>query len=182
MLFYCEILRLINNNMYRAFAMDNKENAYGICGVYCGQCPNGNGRVKVFAGELKRLVDTVGYDWVEFTIKSFKFSEFRKGLEWFANAQCPGCLKMGGAPCENRKCTIEKKIQSCLLCDGYLTCEKTAYQRDRYPFVVENYERVKQVGFEKYITEEEEKAKAGIDLMGHLERRCCKYIKIEDEK
>jgi len=76
---------------------------YGICGVYCGQCPSGNGRVKVIAGELKRLVDTVRYDWVGHVVKSFKFEEFRKGLEWFADAQCAMCLNGGGAPCENRK-------------------------------------------------------------------------------
>jgi hypothetical protein len=84
--------------------MKNEDREYGICGVYCGQCPNGNGRVKMIAGELKRLVDTVGYDWVESTVKSFSFSEFRKGLEWFSRAQCPMCLNHGGAPCENKKC------------------------------------------------------------------------------
>jgi hypothetical protein len=160
--------------------MSEKEYSYGICGVYCGQCPSGNGRVKVIAGELKRLVDTVGYDWVEFAVKSFRFKEFRRGLEWFATAQCPMCLNGGGAPCENRKCAAEKKLRSCLLCDDYLACEHTGYQRDRYPFVVENYERAKQVGFQKHLEEEEERARAGIDLMGHLERRCCRVVKLED--
>jgi len=160
--------------------MNEKEYSYGICGVYCGQCPSGNGRVKTIAGELMRLVDTVGYDWVEFAVKSFNFKEFRKGLEWFAAAQCPMCLNGGGAPCENRKCPAERKLENCLLCDDYLTCEHTAYQRDRYPFVVENYERVRQVGFQQHLEEEEERAKAGVDLMGHLERRCCKVVKLED--
>lgn len=68
--------------------MAEKNRSYGICGVYCGQCPNGTGRVKMIAGELKRLVDTVRYDWVEHVVKSFKFKEFRKGLEWFASAVC----------------------------------------------------------------------------------------------
>jgi len=122
--------------------MDKKEYSYGICGVYCGQCPNGNGRVKMIAGELKRLVDTVRYDWLEFAVKSFKFAEFRKGLEWFAQAQCAMCLNGGGAPCENRKCAAEKKLESCLLCDDYLSCKHTTYQRDWYPFVVDNYKRV----------------------------------------
>jgi hypothetical protein len=45
--------------------------------------------------------------------------------------------------------------------------------------VVENLERVKEVGFEKYLEEEEEKAKAGVDLMGHLERRRCKIVDLE---
>ena len=158
--------------------MDDRKYSYGICGVYCGQCPSGNGRVKIIAGELKRLVDTVGYDWVESAVKSFKFEEFRKGLEWFAQAQCPMCLNGGGAPCDNKRCAAEKRLASCLLCADYLTCEHTIYQRDRYPFVVENYERVKQVGLQKHLEEEEERARAGIDLMGHLERRCCKVAKL----
>jgi hypothetical protein len=161
--------------------MQKKDGQYGICGIYCGQCPNGNGRVKMMAGELKRLVDTTRYDWVRDVVKSFTFDEFRKGLEWFSYAQCPMCLNGGGAPCENKKCAPKKGLQSCLLCDDYLTCKNTKYQRDVYPFVVENYDRVKQVGFQKYLEEEEERARAGVDLMGHLERRCCKVVKLEDK-
>ena len=154
---------------------------YGICGVYCGQCPNGNGRVKMIARELKRLVDTTRYNWVRDMVRSFSFDEFRKGLEWFSGSQCPMCLNGGGAPCENRKCVSRKNLQSCLLCSDYLTCKNTEYQRDVYPFVVENYNRVKQVGFPQYLEEEEERARAGVNLMGHLERRCCKVVKLEDK-
>ena len=161
--------------------MNNKNNQYGVCGIYCGQCPNGNGRVKMMAGELKRLVDTVRYDWLSSFVKSFDHKEFRKGLEWFADSQCPMCLNGGGPPsCPNRKCASEKKLESCLLCNNYALCKNTEYQRDYYPFVVENHNRVKQVGFQKYLEEEEERAKAGVDLMGHLERRCCKVVKLEN--
>jgi len=135
----------------------------------------------MMAAELKRLVDTVRYYWVNYAVKSFKFDEFRRGLEWFAAAQCPGCLSGGGAPCENRKCVQEKKLESCLLCLEYLTCARTEYQREWYPFVVENYERVKQVGFQKHLEKEEQRARAGVSLMGHLERRCCKIVKLEDQ-
>ena len=162
--------------------MQKMNDQYGICGVYCGQCPNGNGRVKMMAQELKRLVDTTRYNWLNDVVKSFSFNEFRKGLEWFSNAQCPMCLKGGGAPCENKKCTAKKNLRSCLLCDDYLTCKNTEYQRDFYPFVAENYARVKQVGFKKYVEEEEERANACVDLMGHLERRCCKVIKLDENK
>ena len=160
--------------------MNHADYPYGVCGVYCGQCPSGNGRVKIMAGELKRLVDTVRYDWVKEMVKSFEFDQFRKGLEWFSGAQCPTCLKGGGAPCENRKCAPRKGLQSCLLCNDYLTCKNTEYHRDIYPFVVDSYNRVKQVGLEKHLEEEEERAKAGIDMMGHLERRCCKAIKLDE--
>ncbi len=158
-----------------------EKDRYGVCGVYCGQCPNGNGRVRFAAGELKRLVDTVRYEWIENAVKSFSFREFRKGLEWFSQAQCRGCLSGDGAPCENRGCASGKGLRSCLLCESYLECPKTAYQRDWYPFVKENYELVKQVGFEAYHREEEERARAGVDLMGHLERRCCKEVELEGQ-
>jgi Protein of unknown function (DUF3795) len=162
--------------------MQKTNDRYGICGVYCGQCPNGNGRVTMMAMELKRLIDTTRYNWVNDSVKSFSFDEFRKGLEWFSDSQCPMCLRGGGAPCENKKCTAKKNLQSCLLCDEYLTCKNTEYQRGTYPFVTGNYARVKQVGFRKYLAEEEERAKAGVDLMGHLERRCCKVVKLEDKQ
>ncbi len=161
--------------------MNTSNRQYGICGVYCGQCPNGNGRVKMMAMELKRLVDTTRYNWVKEVVRSFNFDDFRKGLEWFSQAQCPMCLNGGGAPCENRKCASSKNLQNCLLCNDYPTCKNTEYQRDVYPFVMDNYNHVKQVGFEKYLEEEEERARAGVDLMGHLERRCCKVVKLEDK-
>ena len=159
--------------------MKTKNDQYGICGVYCGQCPNGNGRVKMIAGELKRLVDTTRYNWVGDVVKSFNFDEFRKGLEWFSAAQCPMCLNGGGAPCQNRKRAEEKKLESCLTCKTYMTCKNTEYQRGRYPFVIDNYNQVQEVGFLKHLEEEEEKKKAGVNLMGHLERKCCKVVKLE---
>jgi hypothetical protein len=154
---------------------------YGVCGVYCGQCPNGNGRVRYAAGELKRLVDTTRYGWVEDAVKSFSFNEFRKGLEWFSHAQCQGCRGGGGAPCQNRGCAEEKGLRSCLECGDYLVCSHTEYMRDTYPFVADYHQRVKQVGLVKHLEEEEQRARAGVDLMGHLERRYCKTVELEDE-
>jgi hypothetical protein len=154
---------------------------YGVCGVYCGQCPNGNGRVRYAAGELKRLVDTTRYGWVEEAVKSFSFNEFRKGLEWFSQAPCRGCGSGDGKPCQNRECAEEKGLQSCLECGDYLTCGHTEYMRDTYPFVVDHHHRVKQVSLEKHLEEEEQRARAGVDLMGHLERRYCKTVELEDE-
>jgi hypothetical protein len=160
-------------------AIRREEKPYGVCGVYCGQCPSGNGRVRFAAGELKRLVDTTRYEWLEEVEKSFKFSDFRRGLEWFSHAQCQGCLNGGGTPCENRRCADERKLTNCLQCGDYMTCRYTEYQRGTYPFVAENYARVKEVGLEKHLEEEEERARAGVSLMSHLERRYCKNIKME---
>ena len=161
--------------------MTKKKFDYGVCGVYCGQCPNGNGRVQFFAQELKRLVDTTRYDWMEDGVKSFRFSTFRKGLEWFSRNKCPMCLNISSdsAICSNKKCAFDRKLDSCLLCNEYLTCKDTEYQRETYPCVIENYQRVKEVGLDRHLEEEEEKTKAGVDLMGHLERRFCKVVTLE---
>jgi hypothetical protein len=160
--------------------MEEKNDRYGVCGIYCGQCPSGNGRVKWMACELKRLIDTTRYDWVRYAVRSFRFDEFRKGLEWFSDAQCPMCLHGGGAPCQNRKCATGRELQSCLLCGDYLSCKETEYQREWYPFVVENYRHVGEVGFQEHLREEEERSKAGVDMMSHLNRMCCKVVRLEE--
>ncbi|MFH2111718.1 MAG: DUF3795 domain-containing protein [Candidatus Bathyarchaeota archaeon] len=151
---------------------------YGVCGVYCGQCPSGNGRVRYAAGELKRLIDTTRYEWLNEVEKRFSFDEFRKGLEWFAQAQCPGCLSGGGAPCANRGCAKEKGLRSCLECGEYLACKNTEYHREWYPFVLDSYERVKEIGLDAHLEEEERRARAGVSNMSHLERRCCKEVEL----
>jgi len=58
---------------------------------------------------------------------------------------------------------------------------KGSRHADLYPSVIEFYNRVKQVGLQKHLEEEEERVEAGIDLMGHLERRCCKVVKPQDK-
>ena len=161
--------------------LEKKNDEYGICGVYCGQCPNGNGRVSFMAMELKRLIDSTRYGWVKDVVKSFDFDEFRKGLEWFSDSQCPKCLNSGGAPCQNRKCAPAKGLKSCLQCDDFPSCQNTVYQRETYPFVIDNFHRVKAIGFEKHLEEEEERAKAGASLMSHLERKYCKTVKLENK-
>lgn len=45
--------------------------------------------------------------------------------------------------------------------------------------MIENYQRVKEVGLDRHLEEEEEKTKAGVGLMGHLERRFCKVVTLE---
>ena len=144
-----------------------KKPPYGVCGVYCGQCASGNGRLKFFALELRRLTD-VYVRWMEHEDVGFNHSEFRKGLEVISGYQCPGCLGGGGMPCQNRECAKGKGLRGCLECVEFPTCEKTEYQRERYPFVLESYEKVQREGFEAWIEEQDRKAKAGFDMCAHL--------------
>lgn len=88
-------------------------------------------------------------------------------------------ISLDEAHCKNKKCALDRKLASCLLCGEYLTCKDTEYQRETYPCVIENHRRVEEVGLERHLEEEEEKTRAGVDLMGHLERRFCKVVPLE---
>lgn len=144
-----------------------KEYPYGVCGVYCGQCASGNGRIKFFALELKRFTD-VYLRWMEHEDLGFNYREFRKGLKVISGHQCPGCLAGGGMSCQNRECAKEKGLRTCLECDEFPTCDKTEYQRKRYPFVLETHEKVQRDGFEAWLDEQDRRAKVGFDMCAHL--------------
>ena len=136
---------------------------YGVCGVFCEQCATGNGRIKELAGELQRLTADFMATFPDF--KGFDFSEYEKGLEYFHSSYgCPTCLKVKEPWCEVLKCDKAKELKSCLLCEDYLECPRTQYVRDRYPFVLKHYQRVKEVGLKQHFSEERLRAEKGVLL------------------
>ncbi|MFX0116038.1 MAG: DUF3795 domain-containing protein [Candidatus Hodarchaeota archaeon] len=139
---------------------------YGVCGVYCGQCPSGNGRINDLAADLLRSLAYLTSDYPDYKIQEFNATEFRKGLEWFSESYgCPTCLKIKEPWCEVRKCPKTMKFGSCLLCNNFLACSHTEYHRDRYPFVIDHYHLIHEVGLEAHLKEEELRAKKGISLI-----------------
>ncbi|MFB0543674.1 MAG: DUF3795 domain-containing protein [Candidatus Bathyarchaeia archaeon] len=145
--------------------IENRESdySYGVCGVFCEQCPTGNGRIKELARELKRLTADFISTFPDF--KGFNFSEFTKGLDYFLQSYgCPTCLNVEEPWCEVLKCEKAKELKNCLLCGEYLECPRTEYHRDRYPFVLKHYQRVKEVGLLEHFKEERERAKKGLLL------------------
>lgn len=143
--------------------MSNKKYLYGCCGVFCEMCPTGNGRISELASELRKLIKG-SYTWAKDTV-DFSFDDLRNGLEWLSEANCPTCFEIEEPWCDVLKCEKAKKLKSCLLCDEFLNCPSTNYHRDRYPFVIEHYKRVKEIGLEKHFEEERKKAKEGITLI-----------------
>jgi hypothetical protein len=133
---------------------------YGACGVFCEQCPAGNGVINRLAKELKRLTAGFGRDFPD--QKQFDFKEYTKALEHFGELYgCPGCWNHSEAWCEVKKCEKINELKSCLLCDDLKECPRTEYQRERYPYVLEHQDRVREVGIDQYFCEEREKAKKG---------------------
>jgi transcription elongation factor Elf1 len=126
-------------------------------------CPTGNGKISELSSELLRLIKG-SYEWAESSV-NFSFEDLRKGLNWLTKAKCPTCFHIEEPWCDVLKCEKAKNLQSCLICDEFLQCPLTKYHRDRYPFVIEHFKRVKEIGLEKHLEEERKKAEKGITLI-----------------
>ncbi|MBD3192988.1 MAG: DUF3795 domain-containing protein [Candidatus Heimdallarchaeota archaeon] len=138
------------------------------CGIYCGQCTGLEGKTKTSAKKLKELIEQ-DFNWIEAdkVDVGFDLTNFKTGLDWFINhSQCPGCNKIKEHWCDVQKCPKIKDntVENCLLCEEFLTCPRTEYQRKRYPFVIDHYYRIKEIGFEKHLKEEQRKAEEGLRI------------------
>lgn len=144
------------------------------CGVCCDHCGMRK-RIPQMAEELKRFVDAYRYDeWITYVTKDFEFENFRKGLSWFANSFCSGCLQEGGIPtCEIRDCCKTKHLKNCYFCEDFLMCDKLGYQKETYK-INENYEVVRQIGYENWLKEQQKKLEANFDNIWYLEKRKAK--------
>jgi hypothetical protein len=143
----------------------------GYCGVCCSHCGMLI-RIPKMAEELKRFVEAYGYgEWIGHITQEFDFENFMKGLKWFAGGGCSGCLQGGGMPkCEVRNCCTRKGLENCYFCEDFLKCGKLSYQRETYR-IDENYERIRQIGYEKWLKEQEAKAEKNFDNIRFLKKR-----------
>jgi len=97
-----------------------------------------------------------------------------KGLAWFASSGCAGCLQGGGMPnCEVRNCCREKSLKNCYFCKDFVKCEKLGYQKETYE-IDENYRRIKKIGYENWLKEQEEKMRQDFDNIHFLEGKTSK--------
>ena len=105
------------------------------------------------------------YTCVHLQRARFDWEEFGKGLDYFRESySCPSCRNIEKPWCDVLKCEKIEETGSCLLCEEFIGCSRTEYQRERYPFVINHYKRVKKIGFEGHLKEEREKAEAGVLL------------------
>lgn len=141
------------------------------CGVCCSHCGM-QVHVPKMAKELRRFVEAYGYgEWIEHITRDFDFENFTEGLQWFANSNCPGCLQGGGMPnCEVKNCCIEKRLKNCCFCKEFLNCEKLSYQKETYK-IDENHRRIKHIGYENWLEEQEEKLRQNFDNIHFLKNR-----------
>lgn len=130
------------------------------CGLYCKLCAQ-RGRIPCQANTLRETMSKEGYEFWGKEIPGFNgFWDFLNNLCEPEKA-CPGCRQGGGPPfCTIKKCAQEHKVDVCVFCEEY-PCKRVLGIAKGYPTLIADGKRIKEVGMEKWIQEQEERSKTG---------------------
>ena len=93
-----------------------------------------------------------------------EFDEFWKVLQNISQMDktCPGCYGGCGDPdCAIRKCAEERKLKLCADCKDF-PCQKLTDFTRRYPFILENNLRIREIGLEKWLLEQDALVAQGV--------------------
>lgn len=152
--------------------MDNK-NLSTYCGGYCGECalfPEFTA-LRESAALLSELIGIHGLQnwipraWLPEAENRFDFAEFRKGLDFFSDPDswfiCRKCCKDGGGlpECLMRKCCQERGLDICFDCADF-PCSKVEWN----PNMIKRDTEYKKLGKDRWLREQEKKAKQGFEL------------------
>jgi len=130
------------------------------CGLWCGLCAQ-RGRIPTRAKDLREAMNKEGYEsWAS---QLLNFKEFWAFLARLCDpdAACPGC-RQGGGPefCGIRKCARQRGVEVCPFCDAY-PCERVCELGRVYPTLISDGTRMRQIGLEAWILEQEERSRTG---------------------
>ena len=129
------------------------------CGLYCGLCSNIARTPKQAAALLDTMVKD-GWEWwgtdeqKAFVAELRKLTKIPEGFTGCRGGTCgdPGCVI--------RKCAAEKRVEICTHCEEY-PCSRFDGLAKRYPTLLADGKRQKEIGLEKWIAEQEDRAKTG---------------------
>lgn len=139
--------------------MDLTEVTY--CGLYCRLCASRR-RIPARAEALRDSLVTEGYDYFgkEIPVLAEGWESFRAVLDHLASNPCPGCRADGGYPaCAIRICARDHGVTTCAECDDW-PCGKSAFLK-AYVNLRGDVERLRKIGLERWIAEQEERVDAG---------------------
>ena len=132
-----------------------------FCGLYCRLCTSRT-RIPQQAAALRETLRKEGYDQGYFDTPGLAdvFPSFWQGLNILVSSPCPGCRAGGGYPgCPIRLCARERAVTVCADCPDY-PCERLA-MLSHYPTLRADNEHLRQIGLERWIEEQEERARCG---------------------
>jgi len=131
------------------------------CGLYCRLCAN-KSRIPQTAIALRDTLAAGGWeDYGEYIVQDFKtFWSTLSKLAGFEE-KCPDCRGGCGDPgCSIRKCAKERETELCPLCADY-PCEHINVLARRYPNLIADGQRLKEIGVDSWVREQEERRKTG---------------------
>jgi hypothetical protein len=138
------------------------------CGAYCGLCARYHGYTafREAISMVSEIADAHGFQyWMPGAVKDFDYTEFRKGLAFFSDAEswlvCRNCCKGGdGRPdCPMRNCCQERGLDICFACSDF-PCNKVAWN----PNMIKRAEEYKKLGKDEWLRTQMEKANQGLEL------------------
>ena len=130
------------------------------CGLYCDLCAE-RARIPHRAEALQAAMVEEGWPFWGPSVPGF--DDFWSFLEGLASGEgCPGCRAGGGFPgCQIRVCARDRGLDVCSQCADF-PCEQVKSLAARYPTLVADNVRMKAVGLEQWIAEQEERARRGV--------------------
>jgi hypothetical protein len=131
------------------------------CGLYCRLCTN-LARIPQQSAALRDTLRKEGWEhFGKHTIQDFdRFWVVLEKLSQFSSA-CQGCRGGCGNPdCRIRQCASAKKVERCSSCLEY-PCSHIEDLAKRYPNLLSDGARQKEIGIEKWVGEQEGRFRAG---------------------
>jgi len=127
----------------------NEKQLAAVCGLYCGECQvylASHGDIELQRRIAEKVSETTG--------REVKPEEIK----------CEGCwgpLEVHWtADCKMLNCAREKGYRFCFQCEEY-PCDKLVMFKDKhYPYVLENLNRIRQIGVEAWLKEQKTKKKS----------------------
>jgi len=132
------------------------------CGLYCGLCAQ-RSRIPQQARQLQQTLQEEGFDDFYQYAPEMKeiFPPFWQFLQRLATFDC-ACRTGGGPPdCKIRQCAKQKDIEVCTQCQEY-PCTLIQALAEHYPTIIQDGKRLQKIGLEKWVKEQEGRAKRGV--------------------
>ena len=130
------------------------------CGLYCGLCSRSK-RTSVQARELRETLKHSGIEhWGPY---SPDFEHFWRFLDRLIESELHcSCREETCDPpsCTIRKCAAAKGVDVCPFCKEY-PCERIKDLADSYVMLLTDGKRMKSIGLDKWIKEQEERGATG---------------------
>ena len=145
--------------------MDSKLsiNDIAYCGINCRMC-NLTTILPETAGKLQQIMKDDGWEFFGSMVHK-EFNEFWKVLNSLAGLKenCPLCRgKCGNPECKFRICAIEKGLELCAYCETYPCPDLQSFYRNRYPYVENSMKRLRDIGLDSWLREQETLIMQGI--------------------